>query len=147
MRAVILVRRQLDAYISLAKATALDTWSDRDTTPVKVKLDPARFARWLEIEEAWYAHWKAWLSRRAFPVEIIRYEAHLSAAPESALRRFASATSSLGIVLRVPATLSEPGLAVQDREKVAAFKVRNWPEFSRALGEMGLEKRAFGYPI
>ena len=28
-----------------------------------------------------------------------------------------------------------------------AFKVKNWPEFSKALSERGIEKRAFGYPI
>jgi hypothetical protein len=47
----------------------------------------------------------------------------------------------------MPPTLPHEGLKKQDREKAAAFRVKNWSEFSRALGEMGLEKRAFGYPI
>ena len=49
----------------------------------------------------------------------------------------------------MPATLAwHEGLVLkQDREKAAAFRVRNWSEFSKALGEKGIEKRAFGYPI
>ncbi len=147
MRALFVVRRQIDAYVSLAKATALDAFRDTDLTPVKVKLDAARFARWLDEQEAWYAHWSAWLEKRAFPLPILRYETHLSVPAESVLRRFASAAGQLGITLKVPATLPFTGLVKQDRERAAAHRVKNWPEFSRALGEMGIEKRAFGYPL
>jgi hypothetical protein len=87
MRAIIIVRRQIDAYVSLAKATALDAWRDTDLSNVKVKLDVARFASWLDAEEAWYAHWKTWLERRSFPVPVLRYETHINVPPESALRR------------------------------------------------------------
>lgn len=147
MRALFVVRRQIDAYVSLAKATALDAFRDTDLTPVKVKLDPARFARWLDEQEAWYAHWKAWLEKRAFPLPILRYETHLSVPADSVLRRFASAAGQVGITLKVPSTLPFTGLVRQDRERAAAQRVKNWPEFSRALGEMGIEKRAFGYPL
>jgi hypothetical protein len=147
MRAMLVVRRQIDSYVSLAKASALDAWRDTDLTPVKVKLDAARFAAWLAAEEAWYAHWKGWLERRAFPVPVLRYETHLTLSPDGVLRRFASAAAQLGITLSVPEALPFAGLVRQDREKAVALKVRNWPEFSRALGELGIEKRAFGYPI
>ena len=147
MRAVFVVRRQIDAYVSLAKATVLDAWRDTDLTPVKVKLDAERFAKWLAEEEAWYAHWKGWLEKRAFPVPIFRYETHLTLPPSSALGRFAATVAQVGITLRVPGTLPYPGLVKQDREKAVALKVKNWPEFSRALIEMGIEKRAFGYPL
>ena len=147
MRAVVVVRRQIDAYVSLAKAMALDAWRETDLTNVKVKLDPARFAQWLDEQEAWYAHWKTWLERRSFPVPILRYETHINVPPESALRRFASAAAQVGITIRVPAELPHPGLVKQDRENAAAFRVKNWPDFSRGLIERGIEKRAFGYPI
>ena len=39
MRAIFVIRRQIDAYVSLAKAMAMDAWRDTDLTPVKVKLD------------------------------------------------------------------------------------------------------------
>jgi hypothetical protein len=147
MRAIFVVRRQIDAYVSLAKATALDAWRDTDLTPVKVKLDAARFAKWLDEQEAWYAHWKGWLEKRAFPVPVLRYETHLSVPADSVLKRFATTVAQVGITLRVPPVLPFEGLKKQDREKAAAFRVKNWSEFSRALSEMGIEKRAFGYPL
>jgi len=55
--------------------------------------------------------------------------------------------AQVGITLRMPPALPFGGLSRQDREKVVAFKVKNWPEVSRALSAMGIEKRAFGYPI
>ncbi|MBI4922657.1 MAG: hypothetical protein HY834_12995 [Devosia nanyangense] len=147
MRAIFVVRRQIDAYVSLAKATAFDAFRDTDLTPVKVKLEAARFARWLDQEEAWYAHWKSWLEKRSLPVPILRYETHLTVPPESVLRRFATAAAQLGITLKVPTALPFAGLVKQDRERAAAQRVKNWSEFSRALTELGIEKRAFGYPI
>jgi hypothetical protein len=147
MRAIFVVRRQIDTYVSLAKASALDAWRDTDLTPVKVKLDARRFATWLDEQESWYAHWRAWLERRAFPLPILRYETHLSVPADSVLRRFAATVAQVGITVRVPPALSFDGLKRQDREKAVALKVRNWPEFSRALTELGIEKRAFGYPI
>jgi hypothetical protein len=147
MRAVIVVRRQIDAYVSLAKATALNAFRDRDLTNVKVKLDPEHFAAWLSEQEDWYGHWQEWLLRRSFPVPILRYETHLAVPPESALRRFASAAAQVGLTVRVPATLPVPGLVKQDRETAAAFRVKNWSDFSKALIDRDIEKRAFGYPI
>jgi LPS sulfotransferase NodH len=147
MRAVFVVRRQIDAYVSLAMATALGVWRDRDTSGVRVKLDFDHFAGWLEAEERWYAHWQSWLEKRSFPTPILRYETHLSVAPDSVLRRFASAAAQVGISLKVPNTLPFAGLTRQDSRRAVAFKVRNWPEFSRALIGRGIEKRAFGYPI
>lgn len=147
MRAIFVLRRQIDAYVSLAKAMALDAWRDTDLTPVKVKLDAPRFGRWLDEQEAWYVHWKGWLEKRAFPIPVIRYETHLNVPPESVLRQFSSTVAKVGITLKPPAVLPFGGLVKQDREKTVAFKVKNWPEFSRGLVELGIEKRAFGYPI
>jgi hypothetical protein len=147
MRAVFVVRRQIDAYVSLAKATAMNAWRDVDLTPVKVKLDTARFAAWLDEQEAWYAHWKSWLERRAFPLPVLRYETHLSVPDETVLRRFIAAAAQVGIPLKMPVTLPFPGLKKQDQERAAAQRVKNWSEFSRGLTERGIEKRAFGYPI
>ena len=147
MRAIIVVRRQIDAYVSLAKATALDAWRDTDLSNVKVKLDAARFAAWLDEQEAWYTHWKDWLQRRSLPVPVLRYETHINVPPESALRRFSAAAAQVGIAIRMPVELPHKGLVKQDRESAAAFRVRNWPDFSKGLIERGIEKRAFGYPI
>ena len=66
---------------------------------------------------------------------------------EAVLRRFQSTAAQVGMTLRIPLSFPYDGLKKQDRERAAAFKVKNWPEFSRALSQMGIEKRAFGYPI
>ena len=147
MRAVVVVRRLIDSYVSLAKATALNAFRDRDLTSVKVRLDPEHFTAWLNEQEDWYGHWQEWLLRRSFPVPILRYESHLTMPPEAVLRRFAAAAAQVGITVRVPSTLPHPGLTKQDRETAAAFRVKNWSEFSKALVERDIEKRAFGYPI
>ncbi|MBN9304458.1 MAG: hypothetical protein BGO82_12890 [Devosia sp. 67-54] len=147
MRAVFVLRRQIDTYVSLVKATALDAWRDTDLTPVRVKLDAGHFASWLDEQEAWYAHWKSWLERRALPAPALRYETHLTLPPDAVLRRFAATAAQLGISLRMPAALPFAGLRQQDREKAVALKVKNWPEFSKALVGRGIEKRAFGYPV
>jgi hypothetical protein len=147
MRTIFVVRRLIDTYVSLAKATALDAWRDTDLTPVKVKLDARRFLTWLDEQQAWYGYWTDWLQRRAYPVPIIRYETHLTVPVESVLRRFQSTAAQVGISLRMPLSFPHEGLVRQDREKTVAFKVKNWPEFSKALTERGVEKRAFGYPI
>jgi hypothetical protein len=147
MRAIIVVRRQIDAYVSLAKATTLNAFRDRDLTGVKVRLDPDHFATWLGEQEDWYGHWQEWLLRRSFPVPILRYESHLTLPPDSTLRRFSSAAAQLGLTVRVPPTLPHPGLVKQDRETAAAFRVKNWVDFSKALIDRNIEKRAFGYPI
>lgn len=148
MRAVIVVRRQIDSFVSLAKAMGMGAWRDTDLTRVKVKLDAARFAGWMEEQEAWYAHWKQWLERRSFPVPVLRYETHIQGLPaDTVLRRLGNAAAQVGITMRVPAELPHPGLVRQDRERTVAFKVKNWPDFSKGLVERGIEKRAFGYPI
>lgn len=147
MRAVLLVRKQIDSYVSLAKAMALDTWRDFDTTGVKVRLDPERFARWMEAEMAWYAQWRDWLTRRALPAPILRYETHVDVPVDVVLRRFSVTAAQLGVALKVPSETPVAGYIRQDQGKAIAEKVRDWPEVSRALIAMGLEKRAFGYPI
>jgi hypothetical protein len=147
MRAIFVVRRQIDAYVSLVKATLFGAFETTDLSHVKVKLDATRFASWLAAEEEWYAHWKGWLEKRALPVPVLRYETHLSVPVESVLRRFATTVGQVGITVRMPLAFPFEGLTKQDREKAVALKVKNWPEFSRGLIALGIEKHAFGYPI
>jgi hypothetical protein len=147
MRAVLVTRRLIDTYVSLIRARETGVWRDADTTGDKVTLDIDAFAHWLDEEALWFAHWQEWLRRRSLPIPILRYETHISMPPEAVLRRFTSAASQVGISLKVPASLPHPGLVQQDRDKAVAFKVGNWPEFSRGLIARDLEKRAFGYPI
>jgi len=148
MRAVFVLRRSIDTYVSLAKATALNAFRDRDLTGVKVKLDAGHFAAWLDEQADWYAHWKDWLERRAFPVPVLRYETHIMGLPaDTVLRRFAATVAQVGLTVRVPPVLLHAGLVRQDRSRAIALKVRNWSDFSRGLVERGIEKRAFGYPF
>lgn len=148
MRAVFVVRRSIDTYVSLAKANSLGAWRDKDLTNVKVKLDAGHFLSWMDEQDAWFAHWKIWLERRSFPVPVLRYETHILGLPhDTVLRRFAASVAQVGLTLRVPPKLAFDGLVKQDREKTVAFKVKNWPDFSKGLVERGIEKRAFGYPL
>ncbi|WP_055047793.1 sulfotransferase [Devosia sp. A16] len=147
MRVIFVVRRQIDAYVSWCKAIHVHKWQDVDTSAVRLTLDIADFAAWLEAQERWYARWRNWLDRRFLPAPILRYETDIDQRPEGALRRFAAAAAQVGVTLRVPTTLTTTGLVRQDRVKAAADKVDNWPAFSKALVTQGLEKRAFGYPV
>ncbi|HWA19380.1 MAG TPA: hypothetical protein VG757_10330 [Devosia sp.] len=147
MRAMLVMRRLIDSYVSLAKAEAVGQTRGIDTTDIRVTLDIDAFSGWLNGQTLWYAHWQEWARRRSLPLPVLTYETHIAIAPEAALRRFTMAAGQVGISLKVPASLVHPGLVQQDRGKAAAFKVLNWPEFSKALIERDLEKRAFGYPI
>jgi hypothetical protein len=146
VRIILVMRRQIDAYLSWCKAIETGHWRDADTTDIRVRVDPADFAAWLETQESWYGYWRDLLARRALPAPELRYEQHIDQPPFLALKRLALAAAQVGITLRVPAVIDQPGLVRQDRGRVVADKVSNWPEFSRALGQMGLERRAFGYP-
>lgn len=147
VRLVLVVRRQIDAYLSWCKAIELGQWQGANTSGLRLHASIADFVAFMEAQESWFAHWRAWLGRRHLPVPVLRYETDIDQPPEWALKRLSNAAGQLGVTLRVPATLTSRGLVRQDRVKAAADKVSNWPEFSRQLTARGLEKRAFGYPI
>jgi len=147
VRLVLVLRRQIDAYLSWCKAIELGQWHGADTSGLKLTVAIEDFVFFMEAQERWFAHWQAWLARRYLPVPILRYETDIDQPPEWALRRLSAAAGQLGVTLRVPAKLTSTGLTKQDRVKAAADKVSNWPQFSRELTARGLEKRAFGYPI
>lgn len=147
LRVIFVVRRQIDAYVSWCKAINVHKWQEVDTSAVRLSLDIADFAAWMDAQERWFDHWRNWLNRRFLPSPILRYETDIDLPPEGALRRFSAAAAQVGVTLRVPATLTTTGLVKQDRVKAAADKADNWPAFSRALVAQGLEKRAFGYPV
>lgn len=147
VRVIFVVRRQIDAYVSWCKAISTHRWQQVDTSGVRLNLDAADFAAWMEAQERWYDRWRNWLNRRFLPCPILRYETDIDQPPEGVLRRFSAAAAQVGVTLRVPASLSTTGLVKQDRIKAAADKVDNWPAFSRALVARGLEKRAFGHPV
>lgn len=147
VRLVLVMRRQIDAYISWCKAIELGQWQGVDTSALRLSAPIDDFVAFMEAQEAWFAHWQAWLTRRYLPVPILRYETDIDQPPEWALRRLGAAAGQVGITLRVPATLTSSGLVKQDRVKAAADKLSNWPQFSRELTRRGLEKRAFGYPL
>lgn len=147
VRLVLLMRRQIDAYVSWCKAIELGQWQGVETSGLKLRASIDDFIAFMEAQETWFAHWQAWLSRRYLPVPILRYETDIDQPPEWALKRLGAAAAQVGITLRVPATLASVGLVKQDRVKAAADKLSNWPQFSRDLTLRGLEKRAFGYPL
>jgi LPS sulfotransferase NodH len=147
LRAIFVVRKQVDSYISWRKAVELGIWQGADTTGMRLTLDADKFEQWLILQEQWYRHWKAYLERRFMPVPVLRYESDIDQPPERALKRFAAAAAQVGITLRPPTTLTHAGLERQDRARALADKVRNWAEFSREIFARGLERRAFGYPL
>lgn len=147
VRLVLVVRRQIDAYLSWCKAIELGQWQGVDTSELKLNVAIEDFVFFMEAQERWFAHWQDWLSRRYLPVPVLRYETDIDQQPEWALKRLGAAAAQLGVTLRMPAKLATTGLVKQDRVRAAADKVSNWPQFSRELTTRGLEKRAFGYPL
>ena len=147
VRLVLVMRRQIDAYLSWCKAIELGQWQGVDTSELKLSVSIDDFIFFMEAQERWFAHWQVWLTRRYLPVPILRYETDIDQPPEWALKRLAAAAAQVGITLRVPPVLASTGLVKQDRVKAAADKIGNWPQFSRELTLRGLEKRAFGYPL
>lgn len=147
VRLVLVMRRQIDAYLSWCKAIELGQWQGVDTSELKLSVSIDDFIFFMEAQERWFAHWQAWLTRRYLPVPVLRYETDIDQPPEWALKRLAAAAAQVGITLRVPPALASTGLVKQDGVKAAADKIGNWPQFSRELTLRGLEKRAFGYPL
>ena len=147
LRIILVVRKQIDSYISWRKATTLGIWQGADTTGMPLELDADRFQGWLVQQEQWFAHWKSWFERRFMPVPVLRYETDIDQPVERTLKRFATAAAQVGITLRVPSVVTHQGLERQDRAKALADKVGNWAEFSREIFARGLERRTFGYPI
>lgn len=147
VRLVLVMRRQIDAYLSWCKAIELGQWQGVDSSELKLRVAIDDFIFFMEAQERWFAHWQAWLTRRYLPVPILRYETDIDQPPEWALKRLSAAAAQVGITLRVPPALASTGLVKQDRVKAAADKIGNWPQFSRELTLRGLEKRAFGYPL
>lgn len=146
LRAILVVRKQIDAYVSWLRSRYLGTMPAAGGARVRVKLDADRFEAWLDAQERWYGHWRDYFARRYLPCPVIRYELDIDQSRERVLRRFAAAAAQVGITLRLPAT---PG----DRDErgsgraLLADKVANWPEFNRRIFARGLERRAFGYPL
>ena len=147
VRLVFVVRRQIDAYLSWCKAIELRQWRGIDTSGLRLTLDIDDFTAWMDMQQRWFDHWRSWLERRYLPSPILRYETDIDQPPASVLKRFAAAAAQVGVTLRVPAVLTTTGLERQDKVKAAADKASNWSEFSKALVQRGLEKRAFGHPI
>ena len=147
VRLVLVMRRQIDAYVSWCKAIELGQWQGADTSGLKLRASIEDFIAFMEAQETWFAHWQAWLGRRYLPIPILRYETDIDQPPEWALKRLSAAAGQVGITLRVPTNLAATGLTRQDRVRAAADKLSNWPQFSRELTVRGLEKRAFGYPL
>jgi hypothetical protein len=146
-RLVLVVRRQIDAYVSWCKAIELGQWQGVDTSTMKIAVAIEDFIGFMEAEESWFKHWQGWLARRYLPAPVLRYETDIDQPPEWALKRLAAAAAQVGVTMRVPQTLSSTGLTRQDRVRAVAEKISNWPEFSRELRVRGLERRAFGYPL
>ena len=147
LRPIFVMRKQIDAYISLRKAIELAKWQGFDTTGVKVRLEARRFEEWLNEHESWYRYWKGYFERRFTPCPVVRYELDIDQPADRLLRRFAATAAQVGITLMSPASITHTGLEKQDRSKSMIDKVSNWAEFSRDIFSRGLERRAFGYPL
>jgi hypothetical protein len=138
VRALLVVRKQIDSYVERCEAEARGG---------PVTLDADRFEAWLGAEARWYAHWKTWLGRRFLPAPVLRYETDIDQPAERVLRRFAGAAAQLGITLRPPALSVEPEGERAAPPALFVERVANWPAFSRELSARGIERRAFGYPL
>jgi len=141
VRALLVVRKQIDSYVALRMAEEHATGHDGPLT-----LDADQFEAWLGAQERWYEHWKTYLARRFLPAPVLRYETDLDQPADRVLKRFAGAAAQVGITLRPPATITHTGPA-PTKPAALVETVANWPAFSRELLARGIERRAFGYPL
>ncbi|HHY48679.1 MAG TPA: hypothetical protein GYA10_02900, partial [Alphaproteobacteria bacterium] len=106
LRVVMVVRKQIDAFVSWRKAVELGKGRDVDTTGMRLTLDADHFARWLDEQERWYDHWRNELGRRFMPCPVLRYELDIDQPAERVLRRFAAAAAQVGVMLRLPTSIT-----------------------------------------
>jgi hypothetical protein len=147
LRVIMVMRKQIDAYVSWRKAVELGKWHDFDTTGMRIELDADHFTRWLDDQQRWYDLWRDYLTRNYLPSPMVRYELDIDQPPERIVRRFIATAAQVGVTLRAPAAVGHKGLAKQDKSTNTFDKVSNWPQFSREIFSRGLERRAFGYPL
>lgn len=147
VRLVLVVRRQIDAYVSWRKGIEERSRGPADGPKTRSALDVTDFGLWMDQQERWFDHWRNWLNRRFLPQPVLRYETDIDLPPQATLKRLAAAAAQVGVTLRVPQAPNLTALTRQDRTTAAADRVIDWPEFSRGLVSRGLERRAFGYPI
>src|SRR5690606_2261946 len=95
MRVILVMRKQIDAYVSWRKAVELGKWHGVDTTGLQVELDAGHFAGWLDHQQRWYEMWRDYLSRHYLPVPIVRYELDIDQPPERTVRRFIATAAQL----------------------------------------------------
>jgi hypothetical protein len=142
LRAILVVRKQIDSYVAMRAAE--EQLAGRSGP---VALDPDRFEAWLDAQERWYEHWRTYLGRRFLPCPVLRYETDIDQPVDRVLKRFAGAAAQLGITLKPPAVITNPGPERPGGSTSMVEKVSNWPAFSRELLSRGIERRAFGYPL
>lgn len=147
VRLVLVVRRQIDAYIGWREEIEEKSRARADGHETRSALDVTDFGLWMDQQERWFDHWRNWLNRRFLPQPVLRYETDIDLPPQATLQRLAAAAAQVGVTLRVPQAPNLTALTRQDRTTAAADRVIDWPEFSRGLVSRGLERRAFGYPI
>jgi hypothetical protein len=142
LRAIMVVRKQIDSYIALRRAE-----EETHGRSGAVTLDVDRFDAWLGAQERWYDHWRTYLMRRFLPCPVLRYETDIDQPADRVLKRFAGAAAQLGVTLRVPANIADTGAGREPPPGPMVERVANWPAFSRELSARGIERRAFGYPL
>lgn len=147
LRLVMVVRKQIDSFVHWRRAVELGRLSGIAGAAVRLKLDAASFAQWLDAEARWYEHWRSYLARRSLPSPILRYETDIDQPAERVLRRFSAAAGQVGITLRPPPVAQSPEAPPASETAPIADLVANWVEFNREIFARGLERRAFGYPI
>ena len=149
LRLVMVVRKQIDSFVSWRRSVELAKWQSVGVNAdrLRLKLEVEGFERWLDAQEQWFEHWRAYLTRRFLPCPVLRYEVDIDQPADRVLRRFAAAAGQVGIALRLPTTIEERGNELRDSDTGLADRVANWAEFNRAIFARGLERRAFGYPI
>ena len=138
LRMVLVMRRQIGAYVSWRKAVERGRWSGVDTPGMRLRLDADHFENWLTGQEHWFQHWRTLLTRRFLPCPIVRFETDIDIPVERMLRRFSAVAGLVGITLRMPEALRRTGLERQDRATSIGDKVANWTEFSREIFARGL---------
>ena len=152
-RFLLLKRRPIDSYISLQKAKALDKWVNKDTTGLRVTLDPRDYLDWHRDRSEWFGWVETALRDAGRPYGLLDYDADIAQGDAHMLNRTVEELAKAGFKTRRrfghltelalrragPSWLGgqhDPRFGAQKQDHAASpeGKVKNWAEFLDGIG-------------
>lgn len=134
---VFVLRPLLHTYISYKKAQTTNEWRNRDTTGIKISLDPAQYREWMTNIQAWYTYVSNEIKTLGLKPVCMHYE-DFTAVEKNHLSNFISEKlGPAGIELRAP-SVGVIELRRQDRNPDVFGRILDGDNFRSKLQDMDL---------